>query len=393
MLFTLNLTLIMKSFNHKFIFTLLFVISINATAQDVIVKKDGSTILSKVLEVSETQISYKKFKSPDGPTYKMNTTDIRCINYENGDRDDFNGQAELEKQKNTETFQATLGMFKGVADERNDELIDLNNQEYLPGEKVKVKDKKGYQLAIFGIRKESLMSTKDVEMEIIGGIRQCEDGRKRYEFNIRIKNKTDHTLYIDKGNCFRLNSDGSFLCYYDGREQLTVGKGGSSGGSIGLGSIAGVLGIGGTIGQLAGGVNVGGNSNRQVSTTYTQQRVITIPPHGQRNLNEEKYVRTRKDQYEVLERSEGFSWMKINIFNDDKRRIRRGEVLLFDENDINWKREFIITYSFDEYFQSYSTLNASLFVHQVFGVEFLYDWEKMDKYIQSFNPYTICGDN
>ena len=49
---------------------LLAFVAINASAQDVIVKKDGSTILSKVLEVSSTDIKYKKFSNPDGPTYK-----------------------------------------------------------------------------------------------------------------------------------------------------------------------------------------------------------------------------------------------------------------------------------------------------------------------------------
>ena len=35
-------------------------------AQDVIVKKDGATILSKVIEVNETILKYKKFKNLQG---------------------------------------------------------------------------------------------------------------------------------------------------------------------------------------------------------------------------------------------------------------------------------------------------------------------------------------
>lgn len=40
-----------------------------ATAQDVIVKRDGSTIISKVLEVNTGDIKYKKFSNQGGPTY------------------------------------------------------------------------------------------------------------------------------------------------------------------------------------------------------------------------------------------------------------------------------------------------------------------------------------
>lgn len=45
-------------------FCLLILAAVNTWSQDVIVKKDGSTILSKVLEVNTTDIKYKKkFKS------------------------------------------------------------------------------------------------------------------------------------------------------------------------------------------------------------------------------------------------------------------------------------------------------------------------------------------
>ena len=40
----------------------------NAFSQDVILKKDNTTILSKVLEVTSTEIKYKKWSNQDGPT-------------------------------------------------------------------------------------------------------------------------------------------------------------------------------------------------------------------------------------------------------------------------------------------------------------------------------------
>lgn len=58
-------------------------------AQDVIVKKDGSTILSKVLEVGENEVKYKRFDNLNGPTYTISKSELQAINYQNGAKDTF----------------------------------------------------------------------------------------------------------------------------------------------------------------------------------------------------------------------------------------------------------------------------------------------------------------
>lgn len=63
--------------------------SLVANAQDVIVKNDGSTITSKVMEITGTEIKYKKYSNLKGPTYSINKTDVNYINYENGERENF----------------------------------------------------------------------------------------------------------------------------------------------------------------------------------------------------------------------------------------------------------------------------------------------------------------
>lgn len=63
--------------------------SLVANAQDVIVKNDGSTITSKVIEITGTEIKYKKYSYQEGPTYSINKTDVNYINYENGERENF----------------------------------------------------------------------------------------------------------------------------------------------------------------------------------------------------------------------------------------------------------------------------------------------------------------
>lgn len=71
-------------------------------AQDVIVKKDGSTILAKVLTIGETEVEYKKFNKQDGPTYKISVDKLLSINYESGDKETFEQpQAKLESPQAT----------------------------------------------------------------------------------------------------------------------------------------------------------------------------------------------------------------------------------------------------------------------------------------------------
>lgn len=61
-----------------------------AAAQDTIVKTDSKSILVKILEISPSEVRYKRFSNPDGPTFVLPVADIAHIVYQNGERDDFN---------------------------------------------------------------------------------------------------------------------------------------------------------------------------------------------------------------------------------------------------------------------------------------------------------------
>lgn len=58
-------------------------------AQDVLVKKDGSTILVKVLKITETEVEYKDFNNWDGPTRVISIVNLLSINYQNGQKESF----------------------------------------------------------------------------------------------------------------------------------------------------------------------------------------------------------------------------------------------------------------------------------------------------------------
>lgn len=60
-----------------------------AQAQDYIVKRDGTKIEAKVLEISSTEIRYKLFTQPDGPLRIIRISEVEEIIYEDGQFDKF----------------------------------------------------------------------------------------------------------------------------------------------------------------------------------------------------------------------------------------------------------------------------------------------------------------
>jgi len=59
-------------------------------AQDLIILKDGNIIEAKVMEISPTEIRYKRFDHLDGPTIVIMAVNVLSIRYENGRTDIIN---------------------------------------------------------------------------------------------------------------------------------------------------------------------------------------------------------------------------------------------------------------------------------------------------------------
>ena len=87
----------------KSIFTLLAFIAINFTvfSQDVITVKAGEDIQAKILELSTTEIKFKKFDNQTGPTFTILKSTVLMVRYENGTKDIFNQTEELKTPSKT----------------------------------------------------------------------------------------------------------------------------------------------------------------------------------------------------------------------------------------------------------------------------------------------------
>ncbi len=101
-------TIILTTLTTIFSLTLCF-------SQDVITKKSGEDIQSKILEVGQTEIKYKKFDNQNGPTFTILKSEVLMVRYENGTKDIFN---EEKKSENVSSLSLSSGdlFIKGQAD-------------------------------------------------------------------------------------------------------------------------------------------------------------------------------------------------------------------------------------------------------------------------------------
>lgn len=75
-------------FRFSYIILFLF-IPAKLICQDVIVKKDSTKIISKLLEVNPQEIKYNRIDIPSGPIYMISKNDVAYVIYSNGIKESF----------------------------------------------------------------------------------------------------------------------------------------------------------------------------------------------------------------------------------------------------------------------------------------------------------------
>ena len=332
-------------------------------AQDIITFADGKTVEAKVLEVTQDEIKYKKYRYQEGPLYSVDKSTVKQIKYAYGEIEEFD-----------DVYIASNGTTNNVVDnsEANaPQLIELGPDEdnakiirnyrygtgsrgdLLPEKRVRFKPS-DVVTAKIAITESSTISNGEVEAYF----------QESYSYwgnlDLALKNKTNQIIYVDLANSFSTDKFES-RCYYDPSKVVSVNNSSSSGGSLNLGAVAGVLGIGGVVGTLASGVTVGGGESEGTTTTFSSQRFITIPPRGSGYVSKcERY------NGEVVKEGEDFTAFLVNISVD------KNAVLVYNETNSPCKRDYYITYSTDPEFKTYSVLKFTIYFHQVVGASIWY---------------------
>lgn len=103
--------------------TILIFLSLYVISQDVIFTSNGDEIPSKVVEITNQEIKYKKFEQLDGPLRNINISEVFMIIYQDGSREIFK-----KRQEKKEEIKETVEIKK---DERLSTLIDIRDgKEY-----------------------------------------------------------------------------------------------------------------------------------------------------------------------------------------------------------------------------------------------------------------------
>jgi hypothetical protein len=76
--------------SQKITFCLLFFsFSWSNYSQDILTKRNGETIEGKIELINNSEIKYKKFLNPDGPSYIVNKVELSQIKFQNGTVEQF----------------------------------------------------------------------------------------------------------------------------------------------------------------------------------------------------------------------------------------------------------------------------------------------------------------
>ena len=354
-----------------------------ASAQDMIVKKDGTVIQAKVMKVGTSEVDYKKWSNQNGPQYSIAVADILAINYQNGEKETFdNVSAQPEASKPaaqpTGMTQVTVETLSAEAKAANDAAIEKYNQIYDTdvNEVMKNGNAKGAFMRL-GVAEGSVLENEDIAISIATGYMPyggeftpiwpdpCNVGIK-----FMIQNKTNSTLYLDLGNTLYVSMGQSFGYYVP--TSTTTTNSSSSGVGINAGAIAGAMGIGGVAGKLAGGINFGGGSTSGTAVTTFSQRVVAIAPGSTYNLDPQ-YIfcnETRSISPGFLCSLKGMMathYCKAVFSDENGGRMLNYDLYSYSEQSSPLQLSFVTSYSKNEDFASSSSLRCGLYLMEMYG--------------------------
>lgn len=391
-----------------FILAIACMSNVYASAQDLIVKKDGSVIQAKVTKIGTSEVEYKKWSNQDGPQYSIAVTDIFAINYQNGERETFenvcnngDGRAvKVETNGQQAVVQVKIEDLSPEAKAANDALVaqyndqvDFNILEKYQDEVGKKKAERG--TALLKVANNSILSDDNIEVRCItGSLRKasknsparwashnyCDNPPYFITDNpailFSIRNKTNQTIYLDLANTFYVTM-GQSTCFYIPTSTTNLHSS-SGGGSVNLGAVTGALGIGGAVGTLSNGINIGGSSTNTTSSTTYSQRIIAVAPQSMVHLspqylfcNEMRKIFNGLWYYYVSSSIASNSYdycVSVNFpSKSDEGPMMLGDNYRYSYENSPVKMSFFVAYSTSEQCTKENVLYSYFYLSDIFG--------------------------
>ena len=181
--------------------------------------------------------------------------------------------------------------------------------------------------AIFGVGTNSTMSNDDIEVNVIKKwvISPLFTDKEERVYFVEIKNKTKKTIYIDKSHCFKILNDGSRKSYYDLKRHADWSQ---------------------------------------------KERYIAIPPRSKKNLSDYRWQMSESGKYPViLEYPETFDWSPAEVGINVDFLPYEGDVR-YTEKDSPYHISFVINYSKEKDFSTYSMVKIDFYIRQLICIYF-----------------------
>ena len=342
-------------------------------AQDVIVLHSGESLSVYGVNVGKSYVTYKL--SPEDKTRKRIAKGKV-----------FSVKKELGEMVLISDTLSSLPVVKGkgeivrAVDDSNDGIIASYN--IVKGGcvgKNKGKRMTGRAIAILGVTKSSVLSNEDVEVEIVP---YKKAGMRAMQYKIYLYNKSDVVLYVDLENSFRILNDGTSVAYYSQqkfsrskrseRRVVFDRKYSLDAQSAIRGKKSSTVGI---------KVSESRRNNVSVSLPSTAKR-LAIPPKGRASLPPGLYL----NGDDIESSYDSFS-MELDR---EQYPLRAWESKLFDESDCPFKNRFMVRYSTDDRFRSYSIVDFSLYLRELIGLGY-FTRRVNGEDIRNYNARTLFG--
>lgn len=374
-------------------------IMLPAMAQDKIITKDGETIQGWNVDISDKYVFYNTENKENAPFVRLEKNNVLMVKKQNGSvvnlYEDAQSAVETESSASQNTSKESSGpvilkleSLNEDAQSVNKRLVDCINADivFKPKSENDLEKTANRACMIMGMKENSVLTDGDISMEIISGVLWKEDKQKDAEFKtkvspnltminpaimVRIRNQSDRTLYIDLGNSFYIRM-GQSVCYYI-PSSTTTSSSSSAGAGVNLGSVAGALGVGGVVGQLARGVTVGGGNTNGTSNTTYAKRVISVPPHANVDLDAQYAFGNENSQ--ICKGFKYFSggtsyWLypQLSFYNKSEHGpLMVGTHLTYLEESSPINLSVVIAYSFSEDCTDKRMLSANMYLKDIIG--------------------------
>ncbi len=346
---------------RKIVFSIMTLLPLLVAAEDIIVLTNGDIVRAKVMEISQTEVKYKKASNLDGPVYTVSKADVLSINYENGESDKF-GPTTSKEQTNAGVT------IKAQPDSDNAALKALYSQgTYSSSKKISSKPAKSASL-FYKFTDNSVVSSKELSIKFEPGY--CfkdqwhpKNGKvpgyivrriANLQYRIHLTNKTDKPIYLDLGKSSKHDEINGFLTYYDG-SSIVNSTGETTGTGIHLGPIA-----------------IGGASTESTSIVDAGNRYITIPPHSNFIIPaKKKILPVCTDPYTYYETFTNY--IETVPFGSRFSDLTERESKFYTEDESPVKVNYTLTYSTTSDFANPIELDFSLYAFQAIGLPYLWD--------------------